>query len=161
MRHRDPPWLVCLLLLMVIASLLRATLGSKAEDAEIETVDMTVIASLLNGRSAPRKKSSVEARFDCGDVLEAIRWSRNKHWIEVFGGETGTVWVWWEYLTERTDYFYAWNHSGAKIKIRKEPFGRVTGYLKNGEELLIDQVIFGWGHSNKGWILMEKLTEEE
>lgn len=126
-----------------------------------ETTRMYVTASLLNGRATPSKKATVEARFDRGDDVETLGWSKNHHWIEVIGGETGTVWVWWEYLTERTDEFYVWNNYGSKVKIRSEPFGRVIGYLKNDGELIIDRVIFGWGHSKQGWVNLEYLTEED
>lgn len=126
-----------------------------------ELTEMYVTASLLNGRAAPSKRSTVEARFDRGDPVSAFEWDEKHHWIEVIGGETGTVWVWWEYLTERTDEFWVWNDYGSKVKIRSEPFGKVTGYLKKGGELLIDQVLFGWGHSKRGWVNLYYLTEED
>lgn len=126
-----------------------------------ETTEMYVTASQLNGRANPSRKASVEARFDRGDSIEAIDWSKDHHWIEVTGGETGTVWVWWEYVTERIDTFTVRNNFGSKVKIRKEPYGTVTGYLKNNKTLVIDRVIFGWGHSKRGWIDLKYVTEEE
>lgn len=134
---------------------------AKADTEEVELIEMYVTASRLNGRAKPLKKSSIEALFDKGDSVEAIGWSKNHHWIEVKGGEPGTVWVWWEYLTERTDEFTVINDGSTKLKIRKEPYGTVTGYLKPGKELIIDQVIFGWGHSNKGWIELIYTMEED
>ena len=138
--------------------LLLYTAPIKAE--EIEPTDFYVTASLLNGRAKPSKKSSIEARFDYGDSITAIDWSNNHHWIEVNGGETGTVWVWWEYVTERTDEFTATNNNSYKVKIRQEPGGRLVGYLKPGKTVEIDRVIFGWGHCSKGWIDLDYLTEE-
>ena len=132
----------------------------EAHANDIESTEMYVTASLLNGRSKPSKKSSVEARFDCNDLVTAVGWSDNHHWIEVYGGETGTVWVWWEYVTERTDEFVATNDQKYKVKIRKEPYGRLSGYLKPGKSVNIDRVIFGWGHCSKGWIELDYLTEE-
>lgn len=127
---------------------------------EIESVDMYVTASVLNGRAKPSKKASIEARFDHNDIVTTLDWSKDHHWIEVDGGETGTVWVWWEYLTERTDEFTVSNGRSYKVKIRKEPYGRLVGYLKPGKTLVIDRVIFGWGHCSKGWIELNYLTEE-
>ena len=133
---------------------------SHANSETMEKSEMYVTASILNGRSKPSKKSSVEARFDFNDVVDAVGWSNNHHWIEVIGGETGTVWVWWEYVTERTDEFKVVNDQKSKVKIRKEPYGRLTGYLKPGKSLTIDRVIFGWGHCSRGWIELNYLTEE-
>ena len=133
---------------------------TKSEDA-VDTTEMFVTASLLNGRAKPNKNSSVEAKFDHGDEVTAFDWSPDHHWIEIKGGETGTVWVWWEYLTERTDEFLVWNNWGTKIKIRSAPYGRVIGYLKRDGELWIDKVVLGWGHSNRGWIELKYLTEED
>ena len=132
-----------------------------ASSEEVETTPMYVTASLLNGRASPSKKATVEARFDNGDEVTALWWSGNHNWVEVVGGETGTVWVWWEYLTERTDEFVVWNDYGTKVKIRNRPYGTVIGYLKKDGELWIDQVIFGWGHSNRGWVDLRYLTEED
>ena len=128
---------------------------------ESSYLNMTVTASLVNGRAKDSKRSSVESRFDLGDSVRAIRMSKNHHWIEVIGGETGTVWIWWEYLTERTDEFRVWNSSGSTIKVRKEPFGTVIGYLKKEAEAIIDQVIFGWGRTERGWIDLNYTTEED
>ncbi len=132
-----------------------------AEESYEDPVYMTVLASRLNGRARPSKKSFVEAFYDKGDYVKAYGWSDNHHWIEIAGGETGTVWVWWEYLTERTDEFPVWNGYGSKVKIRKEPFGKVIGYLKKDAEVYIDQVVFGWGHCSKGWVDLSYLTEED
>ena len=118
----------------------------KTEEEQDQPVHMYVTAKLLNGRAAPSKKSMVEARFDRGDILECWQWSEKHHWIEVTGGETGTVWVCWEYVTERLDESVWWNGSGKKVKIRKEPFGTVIGYLKPDGEIVVDRIVLGWGH---------------
>lgn len=128
---------------------------------EMEPTDMYVTASVLNGRAKPTIKSSVEAFFDNGDVVHAISWSKNRHWIEVEGGENGTVWVWWEYVSERTDEFTITNDNSYKVKIRKKPGSTVIGYLKPGKTAIIDRVIFGWGHCQLGWIDLNLVTEIE
>ena len=148
------------ILVVVLAALF--IFASFAMSEEIyDTVEMTVTARLLNGRDRPSKKGIIEAVFDRGDTVKAYDWSENHHWIEVEGGESGSVWVWWSYLTERTDEFAVWNNWGAKVKIRKEPYGRVIGYLEKDKETFIDQVVLGWGHCPKGWIDLKYLTEED
>ena len=123
---------------------------------------MHVTARLLNGRASPSKRARIEAFFDEGDVLYCLRWSKDHHWIEAEAGEGGTVWVWWEYLNEQEEeYSVWWNDSGTRIKIRKEPFGRVVGYLKRDGEVVVDRIVFGWGKCERGWIDLQFLTEED
>lgn len=148
-----------LVIVAVILWLLLLPVPTKAEETEM--TKLTVTANMLNGRAKPGKQSSVEAVFDRGDILEALGWSENHHWIEVRGGETGTVWVWWGYVSERTDETRWWNNCGTKVKIRKEPFGTVTKYLKRGGEVVVDQIVLGWGHCSDGWIDLSYLTEED
>jgi uncharacterized protein YgiM (DUF1202 family) len=154
-----------LLFLVAIPFLIGLLLGIFIQDAIGESYDTTtmyVSTRLLNGRAEPSKKSTVEARFDKGDALQAYGWSKNHHWIEVDGGETGTVWVWYEYVNEQTsDYSVWWNDYGHKVKIRKEPYGTVIGYLKAGKEVTITQIILGWGKCDKGWIDLRYLSEED
>jgi hypothetical protein len=148
-------------LLVGLIALAMLWIGCGCAETE-KTIPMTVIADCLNGRSAPRKTAFVEARFSFEDPVEAIRWSKDHNWIEVYGGETGTVWVWYEYVTERYgDYMVFINDCSGKVKIRKKPYGRVIGYLKNEDEVFIEQVVLGWGRCSKGWIDLSFLTEEE
>lgn len=135
--------------------------GASFAEEYWDTTTLVVTANRLNGRMQPSKKSQVVAFFDKGDKLIAYEWSEKHHWIEVEGGENGTCWVCWEYVTERTEPFTVWNNWGTKIKIRKEPFGRVVGYLKNDAEVVIDRVVLGWGHCSKGWIDLKYVTEED
>lgn len=113
-----------------------------------------VTVKLLNGRARPNKKGFVEARFDYKDSLvETGEWSEDHNWIEVLGGETGTVWVHIKYVTEREAVFYVENVEYREVKIRKHPIdGKVSGRLKKGQQIMIDQVVLGWGHCSKGWI---------
>lgn len=122
-------------------------------EVEGEPVTVYVTANRLNGRAAPKKKSHVEAMFDYGDKLSATgKWSRDHKWIEVEGGEGGTVWVDIRYVSEIKQPAVIMTDV-TKVKIRKTPFdGRVSGYLKHGKELEVDQVVLGWAHCDKGWI---------
>lgn len=122
-----------------------------------------VTANRLNGRSAPRKTASKEALWDQGDeLIPTGEWSESHKWIEVKGGETGTVWCDIRYVTERTDEFVVVNIDYNKVKLRKTPVvGTVIGYLKRDKELWIDQVVLGWGHSSRGWIDLSLVYEED
>lgn len=131
-----------------------------AEEIEEQTYAY-VMVELLNGRARPSKKSFQEAMFDYGDPLkETGEWSADHKWIEVYGGETGTVWVSIKYVSERKDVFTVRNEAYKRIKIRKTPVsGKITGYLKKGKELEIDSVVLGWGHCSKGWIDLSLVAE--
>lgn len=113
-----------------------------------------VMVKSLNGRARPSRNSFQEARFEYGDqIRETGKWSQQHNWIEVYGGETGTVWVNINYISERKKMFVVRNEEYRQVKIRKTPVsGKVTGYLKRGKELEIDRVVMGWGHCSKGWI---------
>ena len=115
---------------------------------------LKVTAKLLNGRSEPRKTASQEAFFDHGDILYATgAWSNDHKWVEVEGGETGTVWVSIRYVTERANAFKAKNANYDKIKVRKWPeTGKVTKYIYRGQTVTIKKVILGYGLTRWGWV---------
>jgi hypothetical protein len=154
--------LILILVLMVLTAFAFQGSVAHAEDNELEPVAVYVLASQLNGRYSPRKTGIVEALFDRGDALIATgKWSKDHKWIEVVGGECGTVWVDYRYVTERLDPYVAVTYY-KRTKIRNRPFnGKVVGYLKEDKKILIDQVVLGWGHCSKGWIDLEFLTELE
>ena len=122
-----------------------------------------VTASVLNARAEQTKKAMVEARFDKGDALAPTgRISRDRKWIEIYAGEAGTAWVYYEYVTERVAPYTVINENNGKIKIRKLPGeGRVTGYVKRGKSIEIDQVIFNYGHCRQGCVDLDYLIEED
>lgn len=132
---------------------------AEAEDYQ----PMYVTASVLNARAEPTKKATVEARFDKGDALAPTgRISKDRKWIEIYAGEAETAWVYFEYVTERVAPYTATNANNGKIKIRKLPGeGRVTGYVKHGRSVEIDQVIFNFGHCRQGWVDLDYLIEED
>lgn len=123
--------------------------------------ELHVIANLLNGRAKPSKKSTVEARFDKYDTVEATgEWSNNHEWVEVMGGESGTVWCSIQYVSEIYEPVIYENRGRQRIKIRKKPIdGRVVAYLYGGKTIKITQIVNGWGKSKKGWIDMSYLVE--
>ena len=113
-----------------------------------------VTADRLNGRASPNKHSDVEARFDRGDdLIPTGQWSSDHCWIEVRGGETGTVWVNIKYVTERIDDRYMRNDRHNKVKVRSHPVnGKVRGYIKKGEQIELTQIVLGWGRIDSGWV---------
>ena len=121
---------------------------------ETQSIKLKVKAKLLNGRSAPRKNASKEAFFDFGDILDATgEWSKDHKWVEVYGGESGTVWVSIRYVTERTDRFKVKNVNYNKVKVRKWPEnGKVMHYIYKGQSVYVNQVVLGWGKTKYGWV---------
>ena len=135
-----------------------------AEEQTDEYVVHYVTANILNGREKPTKNSYKEAFFDQGDAVKATgKWSRDRKWIEIVAGETGTVWCDARYLSEYWDNdIVVVNKLYKKVKIRKRPVdGGVVAYLKQEHELMIDRVVLGWGHSKKGWIDMSLVQIED
>lgn len=122
-----------------------------------------MIPRLLNGRANPTKIAQIESKFDSGDILEFTgNWSKDYQWVEVYGGETGTVWVHIDYVSEVTKPYTVKNYDYKEVKIRSSPVkGKVKGYLKKGKTLEITQVIDNWGRCSKGWIDLSYLEEFE
>lgn len=117
---------------------------------------VTVLASELNGRDRPDMEGIIEARFFEGEALEAVSLSGN--WVEVEGGETGTVWCSADYLTER-EPFEATNTSGGRVHIRETPDGKHIGYVGRGKSVTIERCVFGWGYMGTGWVALKHFSE--
>lgn len=140
-------------LLLCLLSMVTVSLAE--DNTNMRDHFVTVTARLLNGRLRPSKGAMRTAFFDRGDVLELTGyWSEDHDWVEVYAGEAGACWVARQYVTERTESFTVINENYDKVKIRKKPSdkSRVSGYLRQGRELEITQVILGWGKCKKGWI---------
>ena len=151
--------LICLL--FAVLFLCSYAFADDEEEELLISKELYVTANLLNGRQSPSKKASVEAIFDRNDCLEATgEWSKNHEWVEVYGGETGTVWCSIKYLSEIREPVTYENRGKAKIKIRKKPFdGKVISYLRGGRTIEILQIVNGWGRCKLGWIDMSYLVE--
>ena len=148
---------------MLIAAVMALGAFAAAEEPEEkEYAPLYVLADVLNGRSLPTKKAGIEARFDFSDQVQPTgRMSKDREWIEVIGGESGTVWVSSRYVSERFFEFTVTNENNGKVKIRsKIDGGKVRGYVKNGKSIEIDQVVLGWGHCRQGWVDLEYCIEE-
>ena len=122
-----------------------------------------VTADVLNGRAHPTKKAPVEAIFDYGDkLIPTGRFSRDREWVEVQGGESATVWVHIRYVSERFCEFTVINENNGRIRIRSKPDGgKIKGYIRHSKSIEIDRVVLGWGHCSKGWVDLEYFIEED
>ena len=148
--------------LLLVCCMIFLTVSLAEETTEIPNQSEVIVqVKLLLGRARPSRKAKIEARFDKGDVLIATGdWSPDHHWIEVYGGETGTVWVYADYVSERKAHIFVVNENYKKVKIRARPFdGKITGYLKKGKMIDVTNVVLGWGKTEKGWIEMFYVEE--
>lgn len=130
--------------------------------ADTATRTVYVTASELNGREEPVMGSSVEAHFYRGDELEALGYQCG--WVEVVGGEPGTVWCKAEYLTEYdVDAVYQ-NTSGGRVFIHRElgdDDTNVSRVVENGKSATVTRVLFGYGYIGKGWIDLNFMELED
>lgn len=154
-----------MILIMVIAALLIASglclMEARAEESGYRPLYVT--ASTLYGRQWPTKKSHKEAVFDYGDMLRPTgKLSKDCEWVEIYGGENGTMWVSAKYVTERMDAFTVKNLNNGRVRIRSRigGSGKLKGYVRNGKSIEIDRVVLGWGHCKKGWVDLEYFVEE-
>ena len=113
-----------------------------------------VNVSELNGRAKPSKNSSIEAIFDRGMDLYAIELNSNG-WVEVKGGETGTVWCKAKYLSNYLGTRKWKNISGGSVNMRENPCAnsKRVGKIKDGRTMRISAEVFGWGYiKDQGWV---------
>lgn len=112
-----------------------------------------VNVSELNGRAMPNKNSHIESCFIRGDTLKPI--SLKHDWIEVKGGETGTVWCKAKYVSSFNGVRKWKNISGGSVNIREEPSceSRKSGKIKANRIINIIAEVFGWGYiKDQGWV---------
>ena len=151
---------------LIIGDVITGSIGAaQAEEYEEdrEWPGLYVTASVLNGRSEPTKKAGITAFFDYGDKIQPTgEWSRNGEWVEIQGGENGTAWVYYKFVTARKKPFTVTNENNGKIKVRSRPGGkgRLKGYIRHGKTIEIDQVINGYGHCSRGWVDLDYFIEE-
>ena len=138
---------IILALLLVFFITLWLTSSSYAQEPPLY-----VMATRLNGRAAPTKSSSVEARFERGDQLTPTGRTNGK-WVEVEGGETGTVWCHSDYLSQEPHSVRFANTSNGRVRIRKHPDGKPVGWVKENQTITVSNIIDGWGYVEPtGWV---------
>lgn len=135
--------------------------GCVHANAESETQAVYVTASELNGREEPDMSASIEAHFYRGDELEAIGYKCG--WVEVYGGETGTVWCKAEHLTEcSVDADYV-NTSGGRVFIHAElgdDSKSPSHAVESRKRVTFTRVLYGYGYMGKGWVEMRFFEQE-
>lgn len=114
---------------------------------------MYILGDKVNGRETPERKGTIGCIYYTGDRVKAVNPSDNFKWIRVLGGESGTVWVYMDYISETVNDYDVKNMMAGKVRIRKTPEkGGVVGYVKRGATVTIHQTLFGWGRTDKGWV---------
>lgn len=132
-----------------------------ANAAKAETV--YCIADKLNGRYAPSIKSSKEMRLFYGDEVEALKLNDNG-WVEVIGGESGTVWCKAEFLSVSIEPRKWKNISNGSVNIRKVPSleAKTCGRVKKNRIMWITAEVLGWGYiKDQGWVDLSYFALEE
>lgn len=125
-----------------------------------ETLYVRTNGDCLNGRAAPDKHSPVEARFDNGEAVESV--STSGDWVEVVGGETGTVWCKAEYLSSFASGCVLYrNDSGGRVFIRSTPNGPKTGRVGANKTVSVQNVVNGWGYIGSGWVDLAYFDKED
>lgn len=116
-------------------------------------------ASLLNGRAEPSKNARVEAQFEYGAELTVVGY--NGEWVEVVGGETGTVFVSAKYVAASLEATKYQNVSGGRVFIREEPDGEKTNQcVKANKTITICASSNGWGYiDGRGWVDLSYFSE--
>lgn len=114
----------------------------------------------LNGRAEPKKGSEILCYFyrgDCVNVLEVKNgWAKLDE-----GGEASTSWVSLDFLRDDLDEETQMRvTANGRVKVRKNPNGKVIDYVHNGDIVDIFCSFEGWGRTKRGWIDMEYLTFE-
>lgn len=122
-----------------------------------ETLYCTV--SLLNGRAEPSKNAHVEAQFERGTELTVVGYSGE--WVEVIGGETGTVFVCARYVAASLEDVKYQNASGGRVFIREAPGGKKTNQcVKANKIITVCASSNGWGYIDGcGWVDLSYFNE--
>lgn len=157
MQKRTPDFDIDLCLLVFI--ILLAIFILSPSDSRSETLYVCTRGDDLNGRAAPDKSARIEARFSNGEALEAV--SYRDGWVEVIGGESGTVWCSQEYLSSTQEARKYRNTSGGRVFVRGEIGGRKTGLeVRSGKAVTVHRQMDGWGYIGTGWVDLHFFEEE-
>lgn len=157
MQKRNPDFDIDLFLILFFI-LLALFIFSPSSSCS-ETLYVCTRGDDLNGRAAPSKSARVEAHFPNGEALEAV--SYHDGWVEVIGGETGTVWCSQKYLSSSQEARKYRNTSGGRVFVRDEINGRKTGLeVRSDKVVTIYRQIDGWGYIGTGWVDLTYFEEE-
>ena len=124
-------------------------------------------SSHLNGRAKP-VNGPIEMKLYLGDKVEIVSYGRDG-WVEIIGGETGTVWVKDAFLT---DEWYTLENpevyrisSNGRVRVRTIPDGEASGWAKNGDMVTVSAIAVKngvtWAKIEDGYVMERFLTEVE
>lgn len=114
----------------------------------------------LNGRSRPHPHASVEMHIPNGDSVQAV--SRVEGWVEVVGGETGTVWCAQQYLSSSKEAAKYRNTSGGRVFVRDDVQGAKNGLaVSNNKVVTVQRQLSGWGFIGTGWVDLQYFSKED
>lgn len=129
------------------------------QSASAEVLYVCTNGDPLNGRAEPSKNARVEARFDDGETVEALGYHNG--WVQVIGGESGTVWCSLEYLSATLETARYRNTSGGRVFIRDDIEGRKTGLTVDANKVVtVRRQLNGWGYIGTGWVNLHFFEEE-
>ncbi len=145
-----------------IAAITAMVICAIAITASASSTPVYVSASELNGRAEAGMEARVEASFFLGDELEALGFQNG--WVEVIGGETGTVWCKAEHLTEYAVNDTYKNTSGGRVFIHRElgdDSKNARHAVENGRRVTITRVLFGYGYMGSGLVDLGYFERED
>lgn len=127
--------------------------------ATAETLYVCTNGGDLNGRAKPSIKSSVEMKIPDGEAVEAV--SYDGGWVEIVGGETGTVWCKAEYLSSTQEATKYRNTSGGRVFVRDGIEGAKTGLVVRANGIVaVTRQINGWGYIGEGWVNLKYFDQQ-
>lgn len=157
MNKRKPNYDVDIYVLLIVVLLAIVLFFPSVGSSE--TMYVCTKGDDLNGRAAPDKNARIEARFSNGEAVEAV--SYRSGWVEVVGGETGTVWCSEKYLSSSQEAVKYRNTSGGRVFIREEIDGRKTGLeVRSDRVVTVRRQMNGWGYIGAGWIDLDFFEKE-
>lgn len=123
-------------------------------NAIAESTTLVVIVDELNGRAEPTTKSSVEMRLYKDDEVTFVSYTDG--WVEIIGGETGTVFCKAEYLSEKNANLGTYkNTSGGRVHVRDSIEGKRIDSIAVNKNVEVSSIILNWGYIGNGWVDLE------
>lgn len=136
------PWVMFLCVLLLLLEL---------PSASCETLYVVTQGDDLNGRSEPSIHAPVEMRIPNGEAVQSV--SSQNGWVEIVGGETGTVWCREEYLSSAPEASKFRNVSGGRVFVRDTVKGHKTGLEVPANKTVTVRIQRdGWGKVSSGWV---------
>lgn len=146
------------LLFILAVSVLVVVAASRAASAEVLYVCTS--GDDLNGRARPDPHARVEMHIPNGDSVQAV--SRVEGWVEVVGGETGTVWCAQQYLSSSKEAAKYRNTSGGRVFVRDDVQGAKNGLVvSNNKVVTVRRQLSGWGFIGTGWVDLQYFSKED